>query len=134
MLNVRSLLIVYFSYSSVHMPIPGTSKVALVVKNLPANTGDTRDVGLIRGSGRSPRVGISTTVFLSGKFHRQRSLMCYSPWGHKEPDTIERLAHFLIPTFQFIPFPRLSPLAATSLPSKSLSWFLHPFFHLYHLF
>ena len=28
-----------------------------VVNNLPANTGDTRDVGLIPGSGRSPREG-----------------------------------------------------------------------------
>ena len=28
-----------------------------VVKNPPANTGDTRDIGLIPGSERSPRVG-----------------------------------------------------------------------------
>jgi len=28
--------------------------VALVVKNLPANTGDVREVGLISGLGRSP--------------------------------------------------------------------------------
>ena len=28
-----------------------------VVKNLPANAGDTRDVGSISGSGRSPGVG-----------------------------------------------------------------------------
>ena len=28
-----------------------------VVKNLPANAGDTRDVGSILGSGRSPEVG-----------------------------------------------------------------------------
>ena len=31
--------------------------MALVVKNLPANTGDIRDVGLIPGLGRSPRGG-----------------------------------------------------------------------------
>ena len=30
-------------------------------------------------------------VFLSGKSHRQRSLAGYSPWGHKESDTVERL-------------------------------------------
>ena len=30
------------------------SQVVLVVKNLPANAGDTRDVSLIPGSGRSP--------------------------------------------------------------------------------
>ena len=29
----------------------------LLVKNLPASAGDTRDVGLIPGLGRSPRVG-----------------------------------------------------------------------------
>ena len=28
-----------------------------MVKNLPANAGDTRDIGLIPGSGRSPEVG-----------------------------------------------------------------------------
>jgi len=28
-----------------------------VVKNPPANAGDTKDAGLIPGSGRSPRVG-----------------------------------------------------------------------------
>ena len=33
------------------------SQVVLVVKNLPANAGDIRDVGLIPGSGRSPGGG-----------------------------------------------------------------------------
>ena len=28
-------------------------------------------------------------VFLPGKFHGQRSLAVYSPWGHKESDTTE---------------------------------------------
>jgi len=27
-----------------------------------------------------------TTVFLPGESHEQRSLMGYSPWGHKESD------------------------------------------------
>ena len=31
--------------------------MALVVKNLPANAGDIRDMGLIPGSGRSPGEG-----------------------------------------------------------------------------
>ena len=31
-----------------------SSQVALVVKNLSANAGDLRDMGLIPGSGRSP--------------------------------------------------------------------------------
>ena len=33
------------------------SQGVLVVKNLPANAGDERDVGLIPGLGRSPGVG-----------------------------------------------------------------------------
>ena len=35
----------------------GASQVALVVKNLPANAGDVRDVGLIPGSRISPEGG-----------------------------------------------------------------------------
>ena len=32
----------------------------------------------------------SAPVFLPRKFHGERSLMGYSPWGRKESDTIER--------------------------------------------
>ena len=35
----------------------GASQVALVVKNLPAKAGDSRDTGLIPGWGRCPGVG-----------------------------------------------------------------------------
>ena len=63
--------------------------MAQQVKNPPANAGDTGDVGSIPGSGRSPgrRKWQPTLVFLPGKFHGQRSLRGYSPWGHKESDT-----------------------------------------------
>ena len=30
-------------------------------------------------------------VFLPGKFHGQRSLAGYSPWGHRELDTTEHV-------------------------------------------
>ena len=61
--------------------------MAIVVKNLPANAGDIRDVGLIPGSGKYPREGNGNPLlFLPGKPHRQRSLVGYSPWGHKELD------------------------------------------------
>ena len=30
-----------------------------------------------------------TPVFLPGKSHRQRGLVSYSPWGHKESDTTQ---------------------------------------------
>ena len=33
-----------------------------------------------------------TPVFLPGKFHGQRSLAGYSPWGHKELDMTEQLS------------------------------------------
>ena len=38
------------------------SQVALVVKNLPANAGDIRDVGSIPGLGRSPGGGHGTLL------------------------------------------------------------------------
>ena len=37
--------------------IHGASQVALVVKNLPTNAGDVRDVGSVPGLGRSPGEG-----------------------------------------------------------------------------
>ena len=58
-----------------------------MVKNLPANIGDSGDMGLVLGSGRCLRVGKGNPpVFLPGKCHGQRSLVGYSPWGHKESD------------------------------------------------
>ena len=49
------------------MDVPGGS----VVKNLPANEGDTGDTGSIPGSGRFPwrRKWQPTSVFLPGKSH-----------------------------------------------------------------
>ena len=56
------------------------SQVALLVKNLPANAGDIRDVGSVPGSGRSPGGGRQPTpVLLPGESHGQRSLAGYSP-------------------------------------------------------
>ena len=40
-----------------------------------------------------------TPVFLPGEFHRQRSLVGYSPWGRKELDTTEWLT---VSIFSFI--------------------------------
>ena len=37
-----------------------------------------------------------TPVFLLGKSHRQRSLVGYSPWGHKESDMIEETKHVMV--------------------------------------
>ena len=42
--------------------ISRASQVVLMVKNLPANAEDTRNMGSIPGSGRSPRVGNGTSL------------------------------------------------------------------------
>ena len=51
-----------------------------VVKNQPANAGDTGNLGSILRSGRKRQPNL---VFLHGKFHEQRSLTGYSPWVAK---------------------------------------------------
>ena len=58
-----------------------------MVENLPANAGKEGDVW--------SRKWLPTPVFLPGKFHAQRRLDGYSPWGCKESDTTEPL-HSLI--------------------------------------
>ena len=64
------------------------SQVVLVVKNLPANAGDIRDVGLIPGLGRSPGGGYGTPLQYSCLENPMlESLGGHSPWGHKESDT-----------------------------------------------
>ena len=61
-----------------------------MVKSLPANAEDIRDVGSIPGSGRSLEGGRQPTpVFLPGESHGQRSLVGCSPWGHTESDMTE---------------------------------------------
>ena len=63
-----------------------------MVKNPSASARDAKDIGLIPGLGRYPGVGNGNLLqyFLPGKFHGQRSLAGYSPWGHKESDTTEQ--------------------------------------------
>ena len=66
-----------------------------MVKNLPANAGDLRELGFDPWVGKIPwrRAWQPTPVVLPGEFHGQRSLVGYSPWGHKESDTDEGLTH-----------------------------------------
>ena len=57
-----------------------------VVKNLPASTGDTIDMDLIPGSGRSPRIGNSNSLqysCLENSTVRGVWWATYSPWGCK---------------------------------------------------
>ena len=78
--------------------------MALVVKDpLP---GDAGDVGLIPESARSPGVGNGNPppVFLPGESHGRRSLVGYSPWGHKESDMTEQLHLLYLPYFPNVEF------------------------------
>ena len=66
-----------------NLGFPGGS----LVKNSPANAGD---VDLIPGSGRFPRNGnpLYIRVFLSGKFHGQRSVV-----GHVQSMGLQRVKY-----------------------------------------
>ena len=63
--------------------------VAQMVKNLPAMQ-DTSVRSWVRNI-LWRREQKSTPVFLPGESHGQRSLLGYSPWGHKESDRTELL-------------------------------------------
>ena len=64
-----------------------------VVKNLLANAGDVREVGLIHELGRSPGEGNGNQLQYSCLENVQRSSVDYGPWGHKELDTTEAIWH-----------------------------------------
>ena len=73
-----------------HRELYSLSSISPVLKNLPANAGDTGDLGSIPGSGRSPGVGNGNPLqFLPRKSHGQRSLWGYNPWRCRKSDTTE---------------------------------------------
>ena len=62
-----------------------------MVNNLPANAGDIRDSDSTPGLGRSPGAGHNNSLqcsCLENPMDRG-SLVAYSSWGCKEPDTTE---------------------------------------------
>ena len=71
-----------------------------MVKNLPANAGDTRDTAYIPGSARSPGEGNGNSLqySLPGKPHNERNLEGYSPWGDKESDTMTKQQKYVFTT------------------------------------
>ena len=77
------------------LPEMMASEVVLVVKNLPANAGNLRNVDLIPGSGRSTGGGHGNPLHYSclENPHGQRSLAGYGPWGHKESEMAEAIEH-----------------------------------------
>ena len=68
------------------------SQVVLVVKNLPANAGDVRDLGSIPGLGRSPGGGHGNPLqysCLENPIDRGVWWTTVHEWGCKESDLIE---------------------------------------------
>ena len=81
---ICSIYIYIYTHTHTHIYIYlyGASQVRQVVKNSPANAGDTAYTGSILVSGRSPGVGngnLFQVSFLPEKFHGQRSLAGYGP-------------------------------------------------------
>jgi len=85
-----------------------------VEKNPPANAGDPGDVNLIPGSRISPGVGNGNPLQYSclENPHGQRSLVGYSPRGHRELGTTEQLSTHII----------VKATTTNSFYSKSWRW------------
>ena len=96
-------------------PAPGAlwaSQVAQMVKCLPAMW--ETQVRSLHQEDPLRRKWQPTPVLLPGESHGGRSLVGYSPWGHKELDTTERL-HFLF-------FGELLPACNMSTPILLETW------------
>ena len=70
------------------------SWASLVAQDSKESACNVGDLGLIPGLGRSPGGGHGNPLQYSclENPHRQRSLVGFSPWGHKESDTTEHLS------------------------------------------
>ena len=84
------LVIKHTKYRMIHAIrryLERASQVALVVKNLPANTGDHERHRFDPWVGKIPwsRKWQPIPIFLPGESHGQRSLLGYSPWGRRRP-------------------------------------------------
>ena len=86
----------FYLYVRTHKPTEyiWASQILLVVKNLLANAGDSRDAGLIPGLRRSPRRGhVKPLQYSCLENPRDREAWWASPQGHKESDTSELTSH-----------------------------------------
>ena len=104
-----------FSVNLIYIPdFPGST----VVKNLPASAGRCKRHGFDPGVGKISwrRKWQHTLVFLPGKFSGQRSLVGYSPWGHRELDTSEHTR------IQYMPYEQTAPSWSFSLHAIQLTY------------
>ena len=60
--------------------------------------GDTRDMGSIPGSGRSPGKGIGNPLQYSclEQFHGQKNLVGYHPGGHRVSDVTTQTSTYIV--------------------------------------
>ena len=107
--------------SVLHYPsLPWASQVALVVKNVPANAEDVRDVGLIPGSGRSPGEGHGSPLQYSclenpmergawttvhGDTELDVTEMTSDSTAHRSPELSHSLTESLYHSTKISPFP-----------------------------
>jgi len=73
-----------------HVGFPGSA----VVKNLPANAGDTGDAGSISGLKRAPGKGNDNPLqysSLENFMERKAWQVSHSPWSHKECDATQHV-------------------------------------------
>ena len=77
----------YIKYTLATFPL--ASPVAQMIKNLPVM--QEAWVWSLGQEGPLEKGMQPTPVFLPEEFHGQRSLVGYSPWGRKEPDTTKTL-------------------------------------------
>ena len=83
-------------HKGLHLIALWTSRLELVVKNLPANAGDTGDVVKFNPWVQKipwRRKWQPTSVFLPGKSHRQEKTGGLWSTGSQESDTTEQLNH-----------------------------------------
>ena len=115
--------------SFITYPLPGAlyNRPLPIPQSFPDSGGkesahNVGDLGLTPGFGFNPWVGKipwrkewqPTPVSLPGESHEQRSLMGYSPWGHKESDMTQWLTLF--------PRERGPVLKGTSLLCSLFAW------------
>ena len=99
------------SFSSITVPVLCSPDLPrwLNGKESTYNARDTGDVGLIPEVRKIPwrRKWQPTPVFLPGKSHGQRTLVGYSPRGHKELDTTKHACTVIAcPEFQLFAVPK----------------------------
>ena len=109
-LNVagKVLYIIYILYIGLYF-IYRAFQVVLVVKNPPANPGDTRDTGSVPRLGRSSGEGNGNPLQYSCLENPvdRGAWWSYTPWGHKDSDTTAR-THLLLILFLWRTLPRLT--------------------------